>query len=57
MADFDGTTVTPNAKNVALEKQNYNYSATFLEKTVTINTDNIGYLNYNNDFSTTILMI
>ena len=51
MADFDGTTVTPNAKSVILEKQNYNYPATFLEKTTTINTDNIGYLLYNNDFS------
>lgn len=51
MADFDGTTVTPNTINVILEKLNYNYSATFLEKTIATTTDNIGYLMYNNDLS------
>lgn len=51
MIDFDGTTVTSNAKNVSLSKQNYTYTATFLEKTIPVNTDNIGYLAYNNDFS------
>ncbi len=53
MADFDGTTVTPNAKIVALEKQNYDYDTAFLEKTFTIGTDNIGYLVYNNNLSST----
>lgn len=51
MADFNGTTITPNAKSVTLEKQNYTYPATFLKKIITVNTDNIGYLAYNNDFS------
>ncbi len=51
MADFDGTTITPNAKTVFLEKQDYTYPATFLEKTIPLNADNIGYLMYNNDFS------
>ncbi|MCL7754102.1 S41 family peptidase [Polaribacter sp. Z022] len=51
MANFDGTTITSNAKTVNLSKQNYNYPATFLEKTLTINTDKVAYLSYNNDFS------
>lgn len=51
MANFNGTIVTPNAKLVALEKQNYTYPATFLEKVITVNSDKIGYLAYNNDFS------
>ena len=51
MADFDGTTVTPNTINVILEKLIYNYPATFLEKTIAVNTDNVGYLMYNNDLS------
>jgi C-terminal processing protease CtpA/Prc len=52
MANFNGTTITPNAKNVSLEKQNYIYPATFLEKIITVNANNIGYIAYNNDFST-----
>lgn len=51
MADFDGTTITPNTKTVFLEKQDYTYPATFLEKVIPVNADNIGYLMYNNDFS------
>tara|TARA_R110002167_G_scaffold61561_9_gene173708 strand:+ start:1323 stop:2777 length:1455 start_codon:yes stop_codon:yes gene_type:complete len=51
MANFNGFVVTPNSKTVALEKQNYSYTPTFLEKTITINSDKIGYLAYNNDFS------
>ena len=51
MVNFDGIIVTPNAKNVSLAKQNYTYSAIFLEKTIPVNSDNIGYLAYNNDFS------
>ena len=51
MANFNGTVIIPNAKLVDLEKQNYKYPATFLEKVITINADKIGYLAYNNDFS------
>ncbi|MCI2228486.1 S41 family peptidase [Polaribacter sp. MSW13] len=51
MANFNGTIVTPNAKTVALEKQNYTYEPIFLDKIITIGADNIGYLMYNNDFS------
>jgi hypothetical protein len=51
MVDFDGTIVTPNAKNVSLTKQNHTYSATFLEKTIPFNSDNFGYLDYNNELS------
>lgn len=51
MASFNGTLVIPNAKIVTLEKQNYNYTPTFLEKIITQNSDKIGYLAYNNDFS------
>jgi hypothetical protein len=51
IVNFDGTTITPTTKTVDLEKQSYNYSPTFLEKVITVNTDKIGYLNYNNDFS------
>ncbi|PQJ81710.1 S41 family peptidase [Polaribacter glomeratus] len=51
MANFNGTIVIPNAKIVALEKQIYNYAPTFLEKIITQNSDKIGYLAYNNDFS------
>ncbi len=50
-ANFDGTIVTPNPENVVLEKQNYNYPATFLEKKLIGSSDDIGYLMYNNDFS------
>jgi len=51
MANFDGTISTPNAKTVSLEKQTYTYPATFLEKVINVNTDNVGYLMYHNDFS------
>ncbi len=51
MVDFDGTTVTSNAKTVALEKENYDYDTTFLEKTFSIGSNNIGYLMYNNNLS------
>lgn len=53
MVNFDGTAVTSTTKTITLEKQNYEYDTTFLEKTFTIGTDNIGYLMYNNDFSKT----
>ncbi|QNM86410.1 hypothetical protein H9W90_04605 [Polaribacter pectinis] len=51
MADFNGTTVTPNLKQVTLERLDYEHSAIFLEKTFTSGANNIGYLVYNNDFS------
>jgi carboxyl-terminal processing protease len=51
MASFNGTLSIPNAKIVTLEKQNYNYTPTFLEKIITQNSDKIGYVAYNNDFS------
>jgi carboxyl-terminal processing protease len=51
MVDFDGTTAIPNSKIVALEKQNYKYDTVFIQKTLAIDTYNIGYLMYNNDFS------
>ena len=55
MADFNGVTVTANAKSVTLEKQNYTYPAIFLEKTISNAANNIGYLMYHNDFSTNYL--
>jgi hypothetical protein len=51
MANFDGTTVSLNGKTVALEKENYNYPVTFMEKVITVDANNIGYLMYHNDFS------
>ena len=55
MTDFDGITVTPNAKSVDLEKLNYDYTAIFKETVINVGTDNIAYLMYNNDFSTNYL--
>ncbi|MGY0407498.1 MAG: S41 family peptidase, partial [Polaribacter sp.] len=55
MVNFSGTTATSNGKMVSLTKQNYNYPATFLEKTITIGADKIGYLMYNNPFSDTYI--
>ena len=51
MANFDGTLTTPNTKTVSLEKQAYTYPATFMEKVIPINAENVGYLMYQNDFS------
>ncbi|QOD61329.1 hypothetical protein H9I45_02465 [Polaribacter haliotis] len=51
MVDFDGNTVTPNAKTVSLTREDYTYSTTFKEKTISIGADNVGYLMYNNNFS------
>lgn len=51
MVDFDGTTVTSNGKNVVLTKMVYNHPAIFLQKVITNGANNIGYLMYNNDFS------
>lgn len=55
MANFDGVNITPNAKTVNLEKEEYIYPATFLSKVIPVNSNNIGYLMYNNDFSTNYL--
>ena len=52
MVDFDGTIVTSNAKDVVLTRQNYNHPAIFMEKTFVNGANTIGYLMYNNDFST-----
>ena len=51
MANFDGNTITPTTRTVNLEKEEYNYTATFLEDVISINSDNVGYIMYNNDFS------
>jgi len=51
MAGFDGTTVTPNATKVALTKTNYTHNPVFMSKNIISGTNNIGYLLYNNDFS------
>jgi C-terminal processing protease CtpA/Prc len=51
MANFDGNTITPATRTVSLEKEGYNYPATFLEDVISINSDNVGYIMYNNDFS------
>ncbi|UAM99367.1 hypothetical protein K8354_06020 [Polaribacter litorisediminis] len=51
MANFDGAVITPNSESVVLEKQNYTYTPTLLEKIITLDADNIGYLMYQNDFS------
>ena len=56
MADFDGTTVIPNTKQVVLESTAYPYPAIYLEKTIGMGGKNIGYLMYNNDFSTNYLI-
>ena len=52
MADFNGSVVTSNTKDVVLTKASYNYPPVFLEKTFTNGTNTIGYILYNNDFST-----
>ena len=51
MATFDGTTVTPNAIKVPLTKTSYTHQPVFLAKNIAAGGNNIGYLVYNNDFS------
>tara|TARA_R110001592_G_scaffold363367_1_gene685286 strand:+ start:12336 stop:13850 length:1515 start_codon:yes stop_codon:yes gene_type:complete len=51
MATFDGTTVTPNATKVTLTKTGYTHNPVFMSKNIVSGTNNIGYLLYNNDFS------
>ena len=55
MANFDGTTVTPNAINIALTKTEYAHAPVFMTKNIVNGSNNIGYLMYNNDFSTTYI--
>lgn len=52
MATFDGTTVTSTAKKVLLTKTAYTHMPVFMSKTATEGANTIGYLLYNNDFST-----
>jgi len=52
MATFDGTTVTSTTKKVLLTKTAYTHVPVFLSKTIIKGANTIGYLLYNNDFST-----
>jgi hypothetical protein len=61
MASFDGTTVTADSiivntvkapRTVPLTKTSYTHSPVFMAKNIVNGTNNIGYLMYNNDFST-----
>lgn len=51
MADFDGTSLIANNKRVDLVKKSYQHPSIFIKKTIDYNSQNIGYLMYNNDFS------
>jgi carboxyl-terminal processing protease len=51
MADFDGTTVAPNTTKVMLTKTGYTHNPVLMSKNIVNGTHNIGYLLYNNDFS------
>lgn len=51
MADFDGTSLTPNAKTVSLTSTSYTHLPVFLSKNIASGSNNIGYLMYHNDFS------
>lgn len=51
MADFDGNSLIANNKRVDLVKKSYQYPPIFMEKTMDYNSQKIGYLMYNNDFS------
>ncbi len=55
MVNFDGVTVTANGKFITLKSEVYNSPPIFLEKTITTGTNNIGYLVYNNNFSTSYI--
>ncbi|TXD51772.1 MULTISPECIES: S41 family peptidase [unclassified Polaribacter] len=52
MVDYDGIDITLTGKKVALVKKQYNYEAVNFTKTMVKNADKIGYIMYNNDFST-----
>lgn len=51
MTGFNGGAVSPNGKTVTLEKQDYEFPAIFKSNVIVSGTNNIGYLSYNNDFS------
>jgi len=51
MANFDGTTVTSNNTKVALTKMAYTHTPVFMAKNFSSGGNTIGYLLYNNDFS------
>lgn len=55
MANFNGTIVTPNANNVPLTKTAYTHNSVFMSKNIITGSKNIGYLIYNNDFSSNYL--
>ncbi|TVZ54932.1 peptidase S41-like protein [Lutibacter sp. Hel_I_33_5] len=50
-ADFDGDSIIPNGKKANLIKRNYTHVPVFSRKTINHNSTNVGYLLYNNDFS------
>ncbi|WP_299013398.1 S41 family peptidase [uncultured Polaribacter sp.] len=49
--NFDGNVFSNVTKTVTLEKENYNYPTSLLNKVIVDGADNIGYLIYNNSFS------
>lgn len=51
MANFNGTTVTPNNTKVSLTKAGYTHIPVFISKNIASGGNSIGYLLYNNDFS------
>jgi len=51
LADFDGTTLTPNGQEVALTKTEYAENPVFINTTVTETGHTIGYLMYNGFYS------
>ena len=51
MADFDGTTLTPNGKRVDLIKEQYQHPAIHLKNVIDLAPTKVGYLMYQNDFS------
>jgi carboxyl-terminal processing protease len=51
MADFDGTTVAPNGTKISLTKAAYTHNPVFMSKNIASGGNSIGYLLYNNDFS------
>ena len=51
MADFDGNSLVTNNKRVDLVKKPYQYPSVFMNKILDFNSQKIGYLMYNNDFS------
>ena len=50
-ADFDGTTLTPNGKQVDLVREQYQHPPIHFRRIIDAAPNRIGYLMYNNDFS------